>query len=87
MQKWSKGELGIMWLGVGAACVAVSGRFNGGVAVIFIVVGVLALLYGGVTTWQGVRAKREEAGTEADGSTTDGPASDPSRDDTPPSAS
>ncbi|WNM26551.1 hypothetical protein RN607_10110 [Demequina capsici] len=73
MKAWSKGELGLMWLGVGAALVVTAPIWaNGLLTVVAVVLGVVALVYGGLLSWQGVRKSplertetSEAAGTDA----------------------
>ncbi len=69
MQKWSKGELGVMWLGIGAAVFVVAPIATDGIwTTLLAVAGVVTIIYGGVTAWQGMRkdpADRHEAGGDA----------------------
>ncbi|MDN4471826.1 hypothetical protein [Demequina zhanjiangensis] len=56
MQKWSRGELGVMWLGVGIAVIVVAPiAFDGMWTAIAVVVGAVALIYGGSLAWTGIR--------------------------------
>ncbi len=67
MKTWSTGELGIMWLGVGIALVVVAPvGFDGVLTVIAVVAGIVALVYGGVLAWRGMRKDPAEQNPDSE---------------------
>ena len=73
MKPWSTGERGIAWLGVGIALIIVAPvGFDGTWTAVAVVIGALALIYGGWLAWTGMRKGPSEESTPDDG-TTDAP--------------
>lgn len=61
MKPWSTGERGIAWLGVGIALIVVAPvGFDGSWTAVAVVIGVLALAYGGWLAWTGMRKDKDE---------------------------
>ena len=61
MKPWSTGERGLAWLGAGIALIVVAPvGFDGSWTAVAVVLGVLALAYGGWLAWTGMRKDKDE---------------------------
>ncbi|WP_084073883.1 hypothetical protein [Demequina sp. NBRC 110052] len=71
MAKWSTGEKGIAWLGVGIALIVVAPvGFDGAWTGVAVVLGAIALAYGGWLAWTGMRKDKDDAPGSDDEPTT-----------------
>ncbi len=67
MPKWTKGELAIMWLIVGAALIATSKQaFGGAWALEIVILGALMVAYGGYLGWKHIRVDKDSDTASSD---------------------